>query len=235
MLPATVAGTKPTVAGSPRTTTTPTSSSLTPLTSYLFPLARYHHQLPCFCPPDPPTPQHHHLPCSQNLTTVPTEHRAPIRTNTGRCQFPPPQPTGTHSRHHLLHRVWRERHHRPPKSFVLILGAHHISYSSHNTTRSPIADFIHATLRKLGIPRWICHVVKGLMSRVKVLPAFSREHTIDISRGVMIKQGCPLSPLLFAICYDVLLTQLDHTTDHTSLAFADDLAAGAARLTLTLS
>ena len=94
-------------------------------------------------------------------------------------------------------------------------------------------DFIHATLRKLRVPQWICNAIAGLMAHVAVLPVFSRAHAIPIKRGV--KQGCPLSPLLFAICYDVLLTALDKVPDHVSLAFADDLAAGAEGLDTILA
>ena len=51
---------------------------------------------------------------------------------------------------------------------------------------------------------------------------------IHILRGV--KQGCPLSPLFFAICYDTLLTKLHHLCpDVLTCGFADDLTLGAAR------
>ena len=71
-------------------------------------------------------------------------------------------------------------------------------------------------------------MVKSFLTQPKTIPAFARTHAIDIHKGV--KQGCPLSPLLFAICYDVLLSMLDFTPDHLSLAFADDLACGAPQL-----
>ena len=54
---------------------------------------------------------------------------------------------------------------------------------------------------------------------------------IDIARGV--KQGCPLSPLPFVICYDVLIQQIDDIDDIDSIsphACADDLAIAATRL-----
>ena len=112
------------------------------------------------------------------------------------------------------------------KYFILFLDTRKAFDSIHH-------DFIHATLRKLHIPRWICNVVKGFLTRPHALPTFARDYSIAIEKGV--KQGCPLSPLLFAICYDVLLSLLDFTPGHTSLAFADDLASGAPQLGTLLS
>ena len=90
-------------------------------------------------------------------------------------------------------------------------------------------DFIHCTLAKIGMPLWVILAIRGLMFNVKVkwVGDFAGPY-IKIERGV--KQGCPLSPLLFAICYDVLLRRLIAKPTVSPYAFADDLAASASSI-----
>ena len=79
---------------------------------------------------------------------------------------------------------------------------------------------------RVGLPFWLIAAVTGLLHMVTVRPLLpdGLGGPIQIHRGV--KQGCPLSPLLFVLCYDVLLTFLAEHPDHEDYAFADDLAVG---------
>ena len=94
-------------------------------------------------------------------------------------------------------------------------------------------DFVVAALERLCLPRWVINVVEAMLDNVEVTPVIRGAASgiwIHILRGV--KQGCPrpLSPLLFAICYDTLLTKLHHLCpDVLTCGFADDLTLGAAR------
>ena len=82
--------------------------------------------------------------------------------------------------------------------------------------------FLFDVLAKIGMPAWVLNLVKGLMHKVQVRPRLGGRSkiAIDIHRGV--KQGCPLSPLLFILAYDPLLTRLTSIPGTDVFAFADD-------------
>ncbi len=92
-------------------------------------------------------------------------------------------------------------------------------------------EWMEKTLRTIGLPPWVLNVVKGLLHQVRISPYFGTRCNIwiHVTRGV--RQGCPLSPLIFLVCYEPLLCRLakvQPTVDRH--AFADDLAVGSYNL-----
>ena len=87
--------------------------------------------------------------------------------------------------------------------------------------------YLNILMKKVGLPQWVCTTVERLLTDVKAIPFFGKKTAarIDILRGV--KQGCPLSPLLFALCYDPLLWKLSKIEGIKARAYADDIYIGA--------
>ena len=85
-------------------------------------------------------------------------------------------------------------------------------------------DYILGVLEQVGYPAWFRRVIGLLLTNVAVRPVLGAkvDTSIDIFSGV--KQGCPLSPLLFVLCYDPLLFALK-SKGITAFGYADDLAA----------
>ena len=90
-------------------------------------------------------------------------------------------------------------------------------------------QFVAAMLRKVGMPNWCIAFVMALFDNVLVTPVLSEKTNVTIAIGRGVKQGCPLSPLLFALTYDVLLVYLAATGVLYLFAFADDLAGKGSR------
>ena len=95
--------------------------------------------------------------------------------------------------------------------------------------------FIFKTLKQYGFGdvfiKWIRIIYKNVTSRVKVNGFLT--DTIDIQRGV--RQGCPLSALLYVLCLEVLSTNIrkneniigykitQNSFENKELLYADDL------------
>lgn len=81
--------------------------------------------------------------------------------------------------------------------------------------------FIFSVLHRLCFPPWFINSVRSLLTDATAFSGLAPNKEIAIRRGV--KQGCPLSPLLFLLAYDPLIYRLQKTRASVRAA-ADDLA-----------
>jgi hypothetical protein len=92
-------------------------------------------------------------------------------------------------------------------------------------------EFIFMVLEKLGFPQWYCNAVKHLLQGMGVFTTIrgTKRRFIEVLQGV--KQGCPLSTIIFIIVMDPLLFLLrkencplpeGRTEESTPQGFADD-------------
>jgi len=87
-------------------------------------------------------------------------------------------------------------------------------------------DYLFLLLRQLKAPEWLVNVLKGLYTNVKAQPVTGGTHNITIAMLDGLKQGCPLSPLLFILVIDPLLQDLHANASEDHSGFADDVAVG---------
>ena len=79
-------------------------------------------------------------------------------------------------------------------------------------------------LRKLGIPESYLNILKSLFIKNRAFPLMADPHKICIDIRNGLKQGDPMSCLLYFVYIDPLLTYLERIPDSTEGAFFDDLA-----------
>ena len=85
--------------------------------------------------------------------------------------------------------------------------------------------FLHSTLRELGLPSTVCRFVESLYWCHGCDLSFGGGLQCGFSIRAGIRQGCPLSPLLFAVVVDPLLRRLRRESPSATVrAYADDLA-----------
>lgn len=84
-------------------------------------------------------------------------------------------------------------------------------------------SWIHSCLKKANFPSWFRSLVQGLLHDVQVAPVMGADSQEWIPIKLGVKQGCPLSPLLFIIAIDPLLRALERQGS-SCFAYADDMA-----------
>ena len=86
-------------------------------------------------------------------------------------------------------------------------------------------ELLHQFFRSLGWPEWVLRavVILYLDNFCQICMGGSKFSGFNISRGI--RQGCPLSPLLFAAATDLMLRRLHRRfPEACTRAWADDLA-----------
>ena len=86
-------------------------------------------------------------------------------------------------------------------------------------------EYLHTTLKALGIPEHTLNLIKMLYDehRCNINMGGEVQDGFDINTGI--RQGCPLSPLIFALVMDILLRRIqDKLPEVVIRAFADDIA-----------
>ena len=86
---------------------------------------------------------------------------------------------------------------------------------------------IHSLLKHVGLPQGFCNAIKGLFHNITLTTNFKGGINQSFSVHSGIKQGCPLSPLLFIVVMDVLHHFLKKFSDVDVKLYCDDTAAGA--------
>ena len=79
-------------------------------------------------------------------------------------------------------------------------------------------------LRQVGVLRSYVNIIAMLFVKNKAFPILTDRHKIDIIMRNGLKQGCPLSPILFLLALDPLLTSLRGMPNVHQGAWCDDLA-----------
>ena len=85
-------------------------------------------------------------------------------------------------------------------------------------------SFLLNTLKHLGIPEHVICFIKSLYHRNSCVLSVGGSTFKGFDIGAGIRQGCPLSPLLFAVVADILLRRLGARVPSIRRAYADDLA-----------
>ena len=86
--------------------------------------------------------------------------------------------------------------------------------------------YLFSLLARIGTPQWVIHAISALFLDVQARPVLAGGHDTVIHMANGLKQGCPLSPLLFNLALDPLLSVLSRRARTDCWGYADDVALG---------
>ena len=87
-------------------------------------------------------------------------------------------------------------------------------------------EFLISCLRYLGLPAYVMNFIRIMYNNNWCTIRIQGEDFPGFMMEGGVRQGCPLSPLLFAVCVDLLLRRLQHDIPGIIVrAFADDIAS----------
>ena len=84
--------------------------------------------------------------------------------------------------------------------------------------------YLLTLLARVGVPSTYINIIALLFEKNKAFPIMTDPHKITISMTSGLRQGCPLSPILFLLALDPLLTALESVPNIEKGAWCDDLA-----------
>ena len=119
----------------------------------------------------------------------------------------------------IAHHLMRTALHEDAGVAIIFFGLREASPSSSY-------HFLRRVLRSLGLPSWLLRFIDALYqnNRCQVVAGGERHASFELQAGV--RQGCPLSPLLFAVVADFLLRRLRRMFPSAAFrAYADDRCA----------
>ena len=86
-------------------------------------------------------------------------------------------------------------------------------------------EYMFELLSKLGVPRNALNLIRALYDNNRCVIQVSGTHVDGFTMTAGVRQGCPLSPLLYALCAELLIERIRMEIPSALVrAYADDTA-----------